>query len=232
LRLLTGKALQDEIAGAQFAYSKVYDDLVRRQCVAAGPRHDVFGLAASPGQPSLFRFPFGACNAESLRAVGDAGLLAVQWDVSSGDPMKNLQAAKMAAELQRLVRPGSIVLFHANGRGWQTAKALQMIVPELRKHGYEFVTVTELLNTKGARPVIAATCFDSRPGDTDHYDSLAHRLEAAYQKFKQQFAPKRGSQPAVEIDPAARAVAKPQPALRGTYLFKQDPEDRNSAPSR
>ena len=37
---------------------------------------------------ALFRFPFGTCNAETLNAVNDAGLLAIQWDVVSGDPAK------------------------------------------------------------------------------------------------------------------------------------------------
>jgi peptidoglycan/xylan/chitin deacetylase (PgdA/CDA1 family) len=209
LRLLSGRALHDEIAAAQLAYAKVYQDLGRRQCSLA-PRKGVLGLPTPSGQPSLFRFPFGACNEESLRAVGDAGLLAIQWDVSSGDPTKGLPAEKMVAELQRTVRPGSIVLFHANGRGWQTAKALRMVVPALRRRGYEFVTVTELLNSKGARPLFASTCFDRRPGDTDHYDALAVRLEAAYRRFRERFAPARRAP--LAADPGAR---RPQPPVGG-----------------
>ena len=64
------------------------------------------------------------------------------------------------------VRPGSIVLFHANGRGWHTEAALPGIVGALRAKGYEFVTVSELL--AAGEPVMSATCYDSRPGDTDH----------------------------------------------------------------
>ena len=43
-------------------------------------------LLLIPERPALYRFPFGACNAESLQAVTDAGLLAIQWDVATGDP--------------------------------------------------------------------------------------------------------------------------------------------------
>ena len=63
------------------------------------------------------------------------------------------------------VRPGSIVLFHANGRGWSTEAALPGIVSALQAKGYEFVTVTELL--AAGEPVMSETCYDSRPGDTD-----------------------------------------------------------------
>src|SRR5262249_9174419 len=63
------------------------------------------------------------------------------------------------------VQPGSIVLFHANGRGWHTDGALPGIIATLKARGYEFATVSELL--AAGEPVVSATCYDSRPGDTD-----------------------------------------------------------------
>src|SRR5262245_2396369 len=63
------------------------------------------------------------------------------------------------------VQPGSIVLFHANGRGWHTEGALPGIIATLKARGYEFATVSELL--AAGEPVVSATCYDSRPGDTD-----------------------------------------------------------------
>ena len=71
----------------------------------------------------------------------------------------------MAQNVLASVRPGSIVLFHANGRGWSTEAALPAIVSALRAKGYEFTTVTELL--AAGDPVLSETCYDSRPGDTD-----------------------------------------------------------------
>ena len=52
------------------------------------------------------------------------GLLPIQWDVSSGDPASAVSAATIAHNVLDSVRPGSIVLFHANGRGWHTEAAL------------------------------------------------------------------------------------------------------------
>jgi peptidoglycan/xylan/chitin deacetylase (PgdA/CDA1 family) len=222
LRLLSDTSLRNEIAGAQVAYSKVYQALVRDKCLVPDRQAKVIGLPTSPGEPWLFRFPFGACNPESLRAVGDAGLLAIQWDVSSGDPLKGLSATRMASSVLQSVRPGSIVLFHANGRGWQTAEALRIIVPELRnKMKYELVTVTELLNTEGARRDIAPTCYDNRPGDTDRYDAFARRLEVAYQKFRDGIGPAcmRRSE---EGYPSLKEIPRPKPVLRKNDPANQD----------
>ena len=43
--------------------------------------------------------------------------------------------------------PGNIILFHdAGGDRSQTVEALKVILPELKKQGFEFVTVSELMN--------------------------------------------------------------------------------------
>jgi hypothetical protein len=100
-----------------------------------------------------------------LDEVANQGLLPIQWDVSSGDPAAALSAATMTENVVSSVRPGSIVLFHANGRGYHTDEAIPGIVAALKAKGYEFVTVSELL--AAGEPVMSATCYDSRPGDTD-----------------------------------------------------------------
>src|SRR5262249_13605701 len=75
-------------------------------------------------------------------------------------------------------QPGSIVLFHANGRGWHTDGALPGIIAALKARGYEFATVSELL--AAGEPVVSATCYDSRPGDTDR---PRHPLPVATRPF-------------------------------------------------
>lgn len=117
---------------------------------------------------TLFRFPFGACDARSMSAVNDAGMAAIQWDVSTGDPSPLTGAKSIVEDTLRGVRPGSIVLAHANGRGFHTGEALPQVLDALQKRGYRFVTVSELL-ARG-RPVITDTCYDSHPGDTEKYD--------------------------------------------------------------
>jgi peptidoglycan-N-acetylglucosamine deacetylase len=165
-RALTGSALLDEIMGPQRAYERLRTELTGAKCVAqASP-----GLPGVPNQISLFRFPFGACHAPSLAAVNDQGLLAIQWDVSTGDPSPATSAAQIAQAMISQTKPGSIIIAHANGRGYHTAAGLPLAIPKLRAMGYEFVTVSELL--AAGEPVIVDTCYDSRPGDTDKYDAL------------------------------------------------------------
>ena len=169
VRGLAGASLTAELRGPQAAYEAMRARLAARQCAAAG----LDGVAS---RISLYRFPYGACNAPSLAATAANGLLAVQWDVSTGDPDRGQSAEAIAGAALRHVRPGSIVLMHANGRGYNTAAALPLLVPKLRAQGYKLVTVTELL--AAGRPEIASTCYDARPGDTDRYDRLfAFRTE-------------------------------------------------------
>ncbi len=125
---------------------------------------------------TLFRFPFGACNEKALNAVEEAGLRAVQWDVAAADPAKSQTAEKMIHAVVSRVRSGSIIIFHANGRGWHTGTALPVIVEQLARMGYKFVTVPDLLRIPGAKPVVASTCYDERPGDSDRYDAFARML--------------------------------------------------------
>lgn len=164
LRLLSGNALSEEIAGPQRAYELQRQALSVQQCVRADPAFETI-----PQRLALFRFPFGACNQASLDAVNDAGLLVIQWDLSTGDPVP-AQSAQSIADAMLRAKPGSIIIGHGNGRGFHTAEALSIAIPLMKAKGIEFVTVSELL-AQGT-PEISATCYDTRPGDTDRYDTF------------------------------------------------------------
>jgi peptidoglycan/xylan/chitin deacetylase (PgdA/CDA1 family) len=140
----------EEIALTEAAYTRAKTALTARQCVlgAAAP--------APPEQLRLFRFPYGRCNAKSLAAAGDAGLLAVQWDVVTGDPDPRVSAKTIANTILTRAHPGAIVVAHANGRGSNTAAALAVALPKLKEQGYSFVTVSELL--EAGKPIIAQAC--------------------------------------------------------------------------
>jgi len=169
VRGLAGARLEAEIRGPQAAYEALRARLAARQCVAGRP-------LAAPPRISLYRFPYGACNPAALAATAANGLLAVQWDISTGDPWPGQSATAIAAAVLRRVQPGSIVLMHANGRGHNTAAALPLLIPKLKAQGYQMVTVSELL--AAGRPEIVSSCYDARPGDTDRYDRVfAFRTE-------------------------------------------------------
>lgn len=167
LRLLSGNRLAEEIEGPQRAYEAIHESFAADRCVSGLPQ----AWQSVPKRMSLFRFPFGACNKASLDAVNGAGLLAIQWDVSTGDPTPGQSAKAIAREILKSTRPGSIVIGHANGRGFNTAEALPIAIPKLKAQGYTFVTVSELL--AAGTPEIVSSCYNLRPGDTDRYDDLA-----------------------------------------------------------
>jgi peptidoglycan/xylan/chitin deacetylase (PgdA/CDA1 family) len=165
LRILSGQALTSEIKNAQLAYEQVRDELTAKQCTAPGGA--VLAAEQAPKRLAMMRFPYGACSAAALNEVAQQGLLPIQWDVSSGDPTLGMSARMIEQQVVTNVQPGSIVLFHANGRGWHTDGALPGIIAALKARGYEFVTVSQLL--AAGEPVMSATCYDSRPGDTDRW---------------------------------------------------------------
>ena len=172
LRVISGPVLTREIVAPLRAYQKVRSELAARQC--ARPGDTVPASERAPKTMALFRFPYGACDEKSLEAVARAGLTPIQWDVSAGDPWPRETASLMRKGVLAHVRPGSIIIFHANGRGWHTGEALPDIVRELKKRGYEFATVSELL--RAGEPVIENRCYDLKPGDTDKYDHLGRQV--------------------------------------------------------
>lgn len=188
-RLISGVALANAIDGAQSAYEITRSRLAASACISPNARSATARPAADhvPLVQKHYRFPFGACNQQALDAVNDRGLHVIQWDVSSADPWRGMTADAMVKHVLARTKPGSILLFHANGRGWNTGAALPKIVASLRAKGYKFDTVSGLLETKGATPVIASTFFDHRPGDSERYDAVGRKLIEKYNEFYTRF---------------------------------------------
>jgi peptidoglycan/xylan/chitin deacetylase (PgdA/CDA1 family) len=103
-------------------------------------------LYKSTGRIShLFRLPFGDSNEHVLDIIAQHGLYTIQWDVETGDPDPNFDAATINKAVQQSVQNGSIIIMHANGRGWHTAEALPQVIEYLREQGFIPVTVSQLL---------------------------------------------------------------------------------------
>jgi len=150
------QTLAEEITLTEAAYARARTALTARQCFA--------GASQQPQERlTLFRFPYGRCNDKALAATAQAGLVAVQWDLVTGDPDPRVSAKTIANTILTRAHPGAIVVAHANGRGRNTAAALAIALPKLKEQGYSFVTVSELL--KAGKPVIAARCYQNNPGD-------------------------------------------------------------------
>jgi peptidoglycan/xylan/chitin deacetylase (PgdA/CDA1 family) len=108
-----------------------------------------YGVAAP-----LFRPPYGEFNDVTVEVVKKLGLQFILWNVVSGDPDPSLSAEKMLAHLTTSTRGGSMIVFHANGKGQHTREVVTALAQEFfPKRGLTPVTVTELLSCEPqARP--------------------------------------------------------------------------------
>jgi len=166
LRMMKGQRMLEQITWTQAEYERIYG-LLEEKAEKHGLGDQL--LQVSPSMKT-FRFPYGTCSGESLDAVNQLGLAAIQWDVVSADAAKGQSANAMAKKVISQVQPGSIVVFHANGRGSGTSQALPQVIAELREKGYHFVTVSDLLEL--GDPVTSAECYELKPGDNKKYDAM------------------------------------------------------------
>lgn len=95
----------------------------------------------------LFRFPGGCFGPGDLGLLKLAGTKVIAWDVVADDGFN----ADEKAIIQRVVsrtKKGSIIVMHMNGYPNEPVDylAVPKIINELRSRGFEFVTVSNLLN--------------------------------------------------------------------------------------
>ena len=166
LRVLKGQKMLDQIVWTQAEYQRIWD-ILKRRAEAKGLSRQMEKI---PRQPLTLRFPYGTCSAESLRAANEMGLNAIQWDVVSGDAAAGVTPDELTRRIIKYVHPGSIIVFHANGRGHGTAAALPGIISGLKEKGFSFMTVSKLLN-EGV-PETESECYELKPGDNRRYDAL------------------------------------------------------------
>lgn len=101
-------------------------------------------------EPRLFRPPYGHRWIGSDRVHRRLGLTCIQWTVIGHD--WEWPAQRVAERVLQRATPGAILCLH-DGREMapfpdltETIEALHIIVPELRRRGFDFVTVGELLS--------------------------------------------------------------------------------------
>ena len=102
-------------------------------------------LTKQAGRPArFFRPPYGEWNKLVLTEAARAGMAIVTWTVVTGDPDRHATVKDLMAAFRKS-GPGSIIIMHANGRGWRTADALPQMLAWLQKHNLRPVTLAELV---------------------------------------------------------------------------------------
>lgn len=142
-----------EVANHSYSHHAFTSPCYGLPALDAAARADVdrafaaFRTAGAVNTVPYFRFPGGCYDDQALRALSTAKVTAVQWDVVSGDAFATDPDA-VAEQVLAGVKPGSVVVMHCTRSAAPvTEEAVRKIVPELRKRGYRFVKVSELIGT-------------------------------------------------------------------------------------
>lgn len=98
--------------------------------------------------PFFFRPPYIDHN----KTMHDAIDLTFISGVDCKDYVKEVPAEQRAKLALDQIKDGDIVLLHDFDGNDATVEALKTIIPELRRRGFEFVTVRELFEIRGCRP--------------------------------------------------------------------------------
>ncbi|MGQ0667397.1 MAG: polysaccharide deacetylase family protein [Nitrospiraceae bacterium] len=102
---------------------------------------------------TLFRPPYGEYNDMTVDVVKSIGLRFIQWNIESGDPDPTLSAEQILAWVSKRAKPGSIIVFHANGKGKQTRQVIERLTTDVFPYkGLKPMTVSELLNCRTPAP--------------------------------------------------------------------------------
>ncbi|GAB2839841.1 tetratricopeptide repeat protein [Pseudoduganella ginsengisoli] len=95
--------------------------------------------AVDARRSALFRFPYGAHNAEGLEVLNKLGLRSVMWNIDSldwADPVPSSIANRVLGSLEKEQR--GIILFHDIHE--RTVKTLPLVLDKLIADGYSFAT--------------------------------------------------------------------------------------------
>lgn len=104
-------------------------------------------------EATLFRPPYGEYNDVTVDVVKALGLRFIQWSIESGDPDPALSMEQILTRVSKRVKPGSIIVLHANGKGKQTRDVIERLTSDvLPQKGLNPMTVSELLNCKPPTP--------------------------------------------------------------------------------
>jgi peptidoglycan/xylan/chitin deacetylase (PgdA/CDA1 family) len=127
-------------------------DRVRQELSQAQGAMENAGLT-NPRQ--LFRPPFGARRPATLRTARSLGYNPVNWTVTTYD-WKPTTAERIEQHVHRQLKGGDVLLFHDGGHRdiraerMHTVRAVERLIPFLKDHGHEFVTIGDWLTSSDA----------------------------------------------------------------------------------
>ncbi|SDR14195.1 polysaccharide deacetylase family sporulation protein PdaB [Virgibacillus salinus] len=101
----------------------------------------------------MLRPPSGKFNKEIIELAEQLGFTVIHWNVNPSD-WKNPGTKKIESTVMKQTSNGDIILMHASDSVKQTADSLKTILPGLKNKGFQFVTISELVNQAHAKSKI------------------------------------------------------------------------------
>jgi peptidoglycan/xylan/chitin deacetylase (PgdA/CDA1 family) len=101
-------------------------------------------------KPAIYRSGTAFIDEACVQMAFKMGYSVISYDVLSTDAMPLLPSKEIISAVLKHIHPGAIVIMHFNHPEWNTANAIQTIIPELIKQGYSFVLLKNqhLLSSK------------------------------------------------------------------------------------
>jgi peptidoglycan/xylan/chitin deacetylase (PgdA/CDA1 family) len=205
---------------------------------------------------TLMRPPYGATNQRLEEVCAEMGLKIVNWSVDTDDWRPNMTEDRMKKRIQEGIHDGAIILMH--DRSEKVLNVTAWAIDEIRKQGFELVTVSELLTLKPQKPLpgtaeIAAAPVHSPAMTPDNLpttlpNSTTHSLTASQFRTPTPASPEEPTLPApratspdmpvtasAPTSPAvipATSVIQPAPVTASRTRTSNQIEDANPAPDR
>lgn len=102
-------------------------------------------------KPTLYRLPAGTSDSTALKVMGEMGYKVIGWSIDTRDWRRRYTGQQMANQIMKEVQPGAIVIFHDGPNSSEaTVQAIQQVIPELKKQGWKFDTVSQMLKLERA----------------------------------------------------------------------------------
>lgn len=99
-------------------------------------------------KPEFFRPPYIAYDQKMYDFID----LAFICGYGCEDWVPSVTTQQRVERILHDIKPGNIILLHDMDGNTQTIEAIRIIIPELKKQGYEFVNIRELFKQSGIKP--------------------------------------------------------------------------------
>ncbi|MGJ9460333.1 polysaccharide deacetylase family sporulation protein PdaB [Oceanobacillus sp. CF4.6] len=143
---------QHELGMLGYRYKSYLDqeiDQVRKDLLYA---RDIFKKLGYE-EVNLLRTPNGHFNEEIIELAEGLEFEVIHWNLNPND-WQNPGTTKIVDTVMKDTTNGDIILLHASDAAKQTADALKTIIPGLKNKGFQFVSISELINQAHAETKI------------------------------------------------------------------------------